>query len=181
MHFVFSTVIWLPVCFFVPFYLWQNSQSNSAMIMSVQIISIFCIMFDNDADGIFLSWIYFVRFYFAEHSRTRTATVLSSHYEKSSAASRYLITRWWSFSARTNRTGRWTFFDKSRWTNMYYCIYNICMSKCLFMIFWCITTRPILDLFFVFDAWVAAAQVLCSLLLPSVPGVCDSLTFSIVE
>ncbi len=41
------------------------------MIISVQIICIFCITFDNNADGIFLSWIYFVRFYFAEHSHTQ--------------------------------------------------------------------------------------------------------------
>ena len=48
----------------------ETSQSNSAMIISVQIICIFCIMFNNNADGIFLSWIYFVRFYFAEHLHT---------------------------------------------------------------------------------------------------------------
>lgn len=45
------------------FYLQGNVQSNSAK-------SIFCIKFDSDADGIFLSWIYFVRLYF-EHSHTQ--------------------------------------------------------------------------------------------------------------
>lgn len=55
------------------------------MIISVQIICIFCIMFDNNADGIFLSWIYFVRFYFAEHSHI--APVLYSHCEKESQCS----------------------------------------------------------------------------------------------
>lgn len=42
------------------FYSRGNFQSNSAMILSVQIISIFCITLNNNADGIFLSWIYFV-------------------------------------------------------------------------------------------------------------------------
>lgn len=55
------------------------------MIISVQIICIFCIMFDNNADGIFLSWIYFVRFYFAEHTNTyrhtQETSVLYSQYE----------------------------------------------------------------------------------------------------
>lgn len=45
----------------------KTFQSNSAMILSVQIICIFSIMLNNDADGIFLSRIYFVRFHFAEH------------------------------------------------------------------------------------------------------------------
>ena len=58
------------------------------MILSVQIISIFCITLNNNADGIFLSWIYFVRYYFAEHShththkQTNTAPVLYSHSEE---------------------------------------------------------------------------------------------------
>lgn len=45
----------------------KTFQSNSAMILSVQIICIFSITLNNDADGIFLSRIYFVRFHFAEH------------------------------------------------------------------------------------------------------------------
>ena len=72
------------------FYSRGNFQSNSAMILSIQIISIFCITLNNNADGIFLSWIYFVRFYSAEHTdthththtHTHTAPVLYSHSEK---------------------------------------------------------------------------------------------------
>lgn len=53
-------LIWTGVFFFFCFYSRGNFQSNSAMILSVQIISIFCITLNNNADGIFLSWIYFV-------------------------------------------------------------------------------------------------------------------------
>lgn len=52
--------IWTGVFFLFCFYSRGNFQSNSAMILSVQIISIFCITLNNNADGIFLSWIYFV-------------------------------------------------------------------------------------------------------------------------
>lgn len=59
-----------------------NFQSNSAMIISVQIICIFSIMFDNNADGIFLSAIYFVRFYFTGHSHSCSVTFTYSTLER---------------------------------------------------------------------------------------------------
>lgn len=64
------------------------------MIISVEIISIFSIVLNsNSADGIFLSRIYFVRFYFV-HAQ-KNPPVLQSHYE---IFLRH-ITRWWSFTA----------------------------------------------------------------------------------
>lgn len=68
------------------------------MIISVQIICIFSIMLDNNAEGIFLSMIYFVRFYFTGHYyilivRKRAGIHLHSIY-----------------NPRTNCSVTWTFF-----------------------------------------------------------------------
>lgn len=87
----------------------KTFQSNSAMILSVQIICIFSIMLNNDADGIFLSRIYFVRFHFAEHLHA-WRRCFYSHDEKGSQYSTVYIYNHTDLRCSADCGRRWTFF-----------------------------------------------------------------------